>query len=47
MLQVALVPLKAEEPVPHVIVLAAVLEGHVSLADGVPDPGEVTDTVAV
>ncbi len=45
--QVAVVPLKATEPVPQLMVLAPSLKVTVSLLDGVPAPGEVTATVAV
>ncbi len=45
--QVAVVPLKATEPVPQLMVLAPSLKVTVSLPDGVPEPGAVTATVAV
>jgi hypothetical protein len=45
--QVAVVPLKATDPAPQVIVVVPSLKVTVSLADGVPDPGAVTATVAV
>ncbi len=43
----ASVPLKTVEPEPQVMVVAPSLKVTVSLLDGVPEPGEVTATVAV
>jgi hypothetical protein len=45
--QVALVPLKAIEPEPHVIMDTPSLKVIVSVDNGVPAPGAVTPTPAV